>query len=111
MLRFIARLLGIWLIAAALVSAVVDAAKSIAASTLVATPLGQIWFQVAPGSFTGAENALVNDYSMAWLWTAIAEWVLPAPAWLVFVLLGAVLLRLGRPKRRHRFDEESEFYA
>nr|WP_246206143.1 hypothetical protein [Propylenella binzhouense] len=111
MVRFIARLIGVWLVAAALVAAVVDAAKAIAASALVATPLGQVWFEVAPESLAAAQEAVAVRLGAPWLWQAITAWILSAPAWLVFVLLGALLLRLGRPRRRRGVAEEDELYV
>src|SRR5690606_5071230 len=50
MLRFIARFLGLWLLAGALVALVIDGARTIAASQMVMTPLGGLWRDTSPGS-------------------------------------------------------------
>ena len=48
MIGFIARFVGLWLIAGALVALVIDGTKTIAASHLTVTPLGLAWFALSP---------------------------------------------------------------
>jgi hypothetical protein len=57
MFRFLSRFLGVWLVAAALVAATVDGAKSIAASSLVLTPFGETWGALAAMAQGGAEGS------------------------------------------------------
>ena len=48
MIGFLARFIGLWMIAGALVALVIDGTKTIAASTLTVTPLGQSWYSISP---------------------------------------------------------------
>jgi hypothetical protein len=106
MLRFLARFTGFWLLAAALVAVVIDGAKSIAASDLVATPLGIAWSQLAPSSFDQLRLAIEEQFGQAWLWDLLSGWILSAPVWLIFGLLGLILMLLGRRRRRGSIGEE-----
>ena len=106
MLRFLARFLGFWLVAAALVTAVVDGAKSIAASALVATPLAESWATIvamassgdaaAPGAAEAASGPL--DIALAWLFAA--------PTLLVLAVPGVALLVIGAKRRRYSIGRE-----
>src|SRR3712207_1775174 len=97
MLRFLARFTGIWLIAAALVAGVVDGAKSIAASALVLTSLGESWAGLASLGRGDAETG--DPVSAPWPLDAILTWLLSAPAVAVFAAVGVFLLAAGRRRR------------
>ena len=55
-ISFLARFVGLWLIAGALVALVIDGTKTIAASTLTVTPLGWAWFTLIGGSLMSSEQ-------------------------------------------------------
>ncbi len=103
MIRFLCRFIGLWLIAGALVALVVDATKSIAASRLEITSLGEGWGGVAPASLAALE-AFVHDTietaTGAWIWSPIAEGVLALPTWIVLGALGFLLTWAGQRRRR-----------
>ncbi len=102
MIGFIARFIGLWLIAGALVALVVDGTKTIAASTLTVTPLGTAWFSISPSSLMAAQGFIqqtVEAYVGHWLWDPLIQWILMLPTWLVLGLLGAWLLYAGRKRR------------
>ena len=98
MLRFLARLLGYWLVAAALALAVVDGAKSIAASTVVLTPLSETWATVA--AFGGVDTGTSTPISYGWPADAVLAWLVSAPTVAVLGALGVLLLVAGRKRRR-----------
>ena len=94
MLRFLARFLGYWLVAAALVAAVVDGATSIAASRLVLTPLTGTWATLA---------ALLGSEAAAWPEDAVLALILSAPTVLALAAAGIFLLFAGTRRRRTSF--------
>jgi hypothetical protein len=100
MLRLLARFVGIWLIAAALVAAVIDGAKSIAASALVVTPVAETWASLA--AFAGSPPSEGVETNAPWPLDMALGWLLAMPTVLVLVLLGALLLFAGA-KRRSSF--------
>ena len=104
MLRFISRFLGFWLVAAALVAAVVDGAKSIAASSLVTTSLGETWAIVA--GISGNEPLLSAIANLPWLVAAPINWLLAAPTVAVFGIIGVTLLVLGAKRRPPSLSRE-----
>lgn len=104
MLRFLSRFLGLWLLAGALVALVVDGAKTIAAGAVVTTPLGQLWFSVSPETLNGAQAGIQRNVHPL-LWDPVIQSVLLAPSFVVFGILGALLMLAGRRKREVKLSE------
>jgi hypothetical protein len=102
MISFLSRFVGLWLIAGALVALVIDATRSIAASTVTVTPLGVAWFNISPSSLMLTQEFVqrrVEAYIGHWLWDPIIQWILMMPGWLVLGALGALFAYLGRRRR------------
>lgn len=100
MIRFFFRFLSVVALAVAVILAVVDATRSIAASELVLTPLGTSWFAVSPESLNGAQ-ALVQRYVFPVLWDPIIVTILTLPGFVVFLVLALLFYMIGRrPARR-----------
>lgn len=98
MIRFVLRSLGLWILAAGFVFFVYDGTKSIAGDRLFFTKLGDVWNAVNSTSLLLLQPAIERHVAQ-WLWDPVILSVLTAPAWLVFAVLGAVLMLLGRKKR------------
>ena len=102
MIAFIARFIGLWMIAGALVALVIDGTKTIAASTLTVTPLGQSWYAISPSTLMSAQafvQGTVESYIGHWLWDPLIEGILLLPTWMVLGLVGAGLVYVGRKRR------------
>lgn len=102
MIGFLARFVALWLIAGALVALVIDGAKTIGASALTVTPLGQAWFTLSPSTLMAANKFVqgtVETYIGHWLWDPIIQWILLLPSWAVLGALGGALAYLGRKRR------------
>jgi hypothetical protein len=97
MLRFLARLVGLLLIAAGFVGLIIDGTRSIANSALSFTPLGEIAFRLFPKGFPLIEPA-VTRYVHPWLWDPVLLNFFLLPASVVAFILGAVLLWLARAR-------------
>jgi hypothetical protein len=95
MLRFLARVLGLVLVAAGFVGLVVDATRSVANGTVTFTPLGEFAFAVFPRTFPLIEPA-VTRHVHPWLWDPVLLNFFLLPASIVGFLLGAALLWLGQ---------------
>ena len=104
MLRFASRFLGFWLVAAALVAAVVDGAKSIAASGFVTTSVGETWAAIA--AFGAAEPTTPAPLSAPGLLDMPLQWLLSAPTVAVLGIVGAVFLILGAKRRPPALSRE-----
>jgi hypothetical protein len=103
-LRFICRFLGVWLLAAALVFAVIDGAKTIAAAELVTTPVMESWAMVAGA---GAEEAGGRQPIAApWPLDIAAAWLLVAPTSAALLVIAVILLIVGRRRRPQRLTRE-----
>ena len=102
MIGFLARFVGLWLIAGGLVALVVDAAKSIAGSTLAVTQLGLAWSDFSVSTLISVQQFVQQSIEArvgAWLWDPLITWILMLPTWAVFGGLGFLLTYLGRRRR------------
>lgn len=95
MLRFLARALGLLLVAAGFVGLVIDGTRSIANGELSLTPLGQVAYTLFPTSFPLIEPAVTRHVHPV-LWDPILLNFFLLPAALVAVLLGGLLIWLGQ---------------
>jgi hypothetical protein len=115
MFGFIARFVGLWLWAGAVVAAVYDGTKSLAVSEFVWTPLGQTWYALHPQSLNGLQVVIERHFAEflftslgAWaaeiayfLWDPLTQSLLLAPTWSVLGVLGLFFLWVGRKKMPH----------
>ena len=95
MLRFLARILGLVLLAAGFVGLVIDATKSIANSKVVFTPLGELALTLFPKYFPLIEPA-VTRHVHHFLWDPVLLNFFLLPASVAGFVLGAILMWLGR---------------
>lgn len=105
MFRFLARMIGLVLVAGALVAGIADASRSMAANAIVLTPLGQTWFSLHPASLNLTQVGLERH---VWppLWDPVLLTILEQPTWLPLLVLGAIFLLIGtRSRQRDPFEE------
>ncbi len=103
MIGFFSRFVGLWLIAGALVALVVDATKTIAASTLTVTPVGLAWSSINLASLLSVQRFVqqhVEAYVGHWLWDPLIQSILLLPTWAILGAAGFLLTWLGRRRRR-----------
>src|SRR5262249_6812122 len=98
MIRFVFRFVGLVLLAAGFIFFIYDGAKSLADNVIRVTKVGDVWNQVHSTSLQLLQPAIERHVS-EWLWDPVILSVLTAPACLVFAILGAILMLLGRKKK------------
>jgi len=99
MLSFLLRLIGLFALAIAVIALVVDGTRSIAASSLTLSSLGQTWFSLSRDSLAAAQafvEAQVESHVGAWVWDPVIQFLLTLPTFAVFAALGALLILAGR---------------
>ena len=100
MFRFLFRLLAMIALSVAIIMAVLDATRTIAASRLVLTPLNTSWLTVSPDTLA-ALHAFVADKLHPLVWDPGIVFVLNQPGFAVFGVLAFLLYAIGRrPERR-----------
>jgi ABC-type Fe3+ transport system permease subunit len=62
------------------------------------TKLGDAWYALHPTSLQMLQPA-IERHVAEWLWNPVILSVLTAPACLVFAIVGAILMLLGRKKK------------
>ncbi|MEA1831429.1 PetM family of cytochrome b6f complex subunit 7 [Methylobacterium durans] len=97
MFRFLLRFLGYLLLAGGFVALVYDGARSIANNGLRITPLSDLLFTLFKDR-ASALQATVEGVA-PWLWQVLVLPLTLAPASLLGLGLGAILLWLGQPAR------------
>jgi ABC-type Fe3+ transport system permease subunit len=99
MVRFLARFTGLWLLAGAFVSLVIDGNRSIAAGRVMLTAFGEGWYALNPASLDSTRS-WVEAYLPGWLWNPVILSVLLTPIWIVLAAFGAILVFVGRKRER-----------
>ncbi len=97
----IIRIIGALFILAALAAAGVEVVQWISSGTYKPVTLGGVWYMIHRASLN-ASQAGIQRYVAPWLWDPIITWILVQPAWAITGPPGAVLLWLGRPRKKRR---------
>jgi hypothetical protein len=98
MIRFLLRFLGLWILAAAFIFLVYDGAGWVANGVLNSMQVGTLWASINQNSLLLLQPA-VERHVAGWLWNPVIMTVLEQPVWLVFGIIGVVLILLGRKKK------------
>ena len=100
MFRFLFRLAAMVSLSVAVIMAVLDATRTVAASRLVTTPLKTSWNAVSPETL-GAAESFVREKVQPLLWDTVIDWIVSQPGFAVFAVLAFLLYLVGyRPARR-----------
>ncbi|MEX0346313.1 MAG: hypothetical protein AB3N20_15420 [Rhizobiaceae bacterium] len=104
MIRFLFRLLAMICLCIAVIMAVLDGARSVAASAVVLKPLGVSWFETSPDTLNLAQ-AIIQRYLLPVIWDPFVIWVLNQPGFAVMAVLSLLLYIAGyKRKRRGRIE-------
>jgi len=95
MFRFLFRLLALAALSVAVIFAVLDATRSIAASALVMTPLKTSWVAVSPHTLDAAHDLIQRNVHPL-LWDPVMVRILELPGFVVFAVLAFLLAAIGR---------------
>ena len=98
MIRFLFRLLAMISLSVAVIMAVLDGARSVAASAVSLKPLGISWFETSPDTLNLAQ-ALVQRYLLPVIWDPFMIWVLNQPGFAVMGVLSLLLYIVGHKRK------------
>ncbi|MGB8819045.1 MAG: hypothetical protein WCC66_14100 [Rhizobiaceae bacterium] len=98
-MRFLFRLLALVFLSVAVIAAVVDASRSLAASTLVLTSLGKGWADFAPGSLAALQTFVQGRLPGA-VYDPAFLFLMSMPAAAVLAILAAVSYAIGAKRER-----------
>ena len=100
MFRFLFRVMATFSLAIAVIMAVLDVTRTIAASRLVLTPLGDSWSSVSPATLERTQTFIV-EHAHPLIWNPVVVFILGLPGFVVFGVLAFLLYAIGhRPERR-----------
>ncbi len=94
-MKFLARSLGLLLLAAGFVGLVIDGTRSIVNNEISLVALGGVVDALLSGGTSGLQSRIAQP-SYPWLWDPVFTHLLQVPASLAGFLLGAFLLWLGQ---------------
>ena len=97
MIRFLLRFIGLLSLALAFIFLVYDGTKSIADQRLYVTKVAEVWATLHEASLGQVRPAL--EGLAPWLWDPLASNVLNAPVCVVLLIVGTILVLLGRKRR------------
>lgn len=92
------RLIGWLFLAAAFMSLGWDAVASLDADRIRVNALGEQWYMLDRASLVATQGAI--EGSMPGLWDPVLTTLLRWPGWIVFALIGVLLLLLFRRRKR-----------
>ena len=101
-MRLVFRVLGTWLLALAVILAVIDGTRSLAAGSLVVTPFGDNWRQLNAQSID-VTREFVASRLFGPVLQQVFEAVLSYPGWAVLAVPGLILAAVGRVRTKRRF--------
>lgn len=93
------RLLALISLSVAVICAVVDASRSLAASTLMLTPLLKGWSDFAPASLSWIQ-VHIQQYLPAFVWDPVMVWMLNMPTEAILGALALVFYMIGAKRQR-----------
>jgi hypothetical protein len=99
MIRFLLRTLGLLFLASAFIFLVYDGTRSIAANTLVYSKADEVWSLVHAASLQQLQP-WTEQHAPRWMWDPVVTTILRAPAAVVLGTAGAILILLGRRRRK-----------
>lgn len=99
MFKALLRLLSMVMLAIAVIMAVLDATRSIAASAIVLTPLGDSWAAVSSSTLEAAERT-ISENLPGFFSDPLATGFLNLPGFAVFAGLALLLAIAGRRRER-----------
>ncbi len=104
MIRFLFRLLAMISLGIAVIMAVLDGARSVAASAITLKPLGISWFETSPDTLNLAQ-AIIQRYLLPIIWDPFMIWLLNQPGFAVMGVLSLLLYIVGyKRKPRGRIE-------
>ena len=106
-MRLILRLVGTWLLGLALILLIIDGTKSLGASALVWTPLGDTWSAIHAESLLQLRVFVASRFFGPLLEPAVAT-LLGMPGFLVLAVPGVILAAMGRSRRSRVFVRQDQ---
>jgi hypothetical protein len=98
MIRFLLRFLGLLLLATAFVFGVYDGTKSIANHQFVFVRVSELWADIDQHSLNAVQDWIKGK--APWAWEPYGQWAFGLPTWAVLAVLSAILIMLGRKKKK-----------
>ncbi|NKB52489.1 MAG: hypothetical protein GKR97_09735 [Rhizobiaceae bacterium] len=95
MFHFLFKIVGLFVLALAVVLAVLDITKSITASEMILTSLASSWVAISEKSLESTHE-LVLTWSHPYVWDPVLLNLLKLPSWLIFFLVAMILLKFGQ---------------
>ncbi len=106
-MRLIFRLVGTWLLGLALILAIIDGTKSLAANALVTTSLGETWGALHAPSLAATRDFVTSRFFSSVLEPIVAV-LLATPAFLILAVPGIMLAVAGRSRRMRVFVRQDQ---
>jgi ABC-type phosphate transport system permease subunit len=102
MIRFLFRFIGLWLLAGAFVALVIDGTRSVSASQMLFSPLGDAWALIAPANLASVQKVLAGG-----VYETLLKLLLAVPFFAALAALGLLFLLIGRRKSENRIGYSS----
>jgi len=102
MIRFLFRFIGLWLLAGAFVSLVIDGTRSVSASRPLFTPVRDAWALLDPVSLAALQKQVAGGSFEGFIAALLAM-----PFFVLLALIGLLFLLIGRRRHSNRIGYSS----
>jgi hypothetical protein len=96
-MRFLLRLASLVALAVAVIAGTIDSIQSVAASSVVITPMGAAWQDLNASSLDALQSS-ISYYIHPRFYTLAFQWLMTQPAFAVFLVLSLLLWMAGYKK-------------
>jgi hypothetical protein len=96
-MRFLLRFASLVALVVAVIAGTIDSIQSVAASSVVLTPMGDAWKDVSPSSLATLQS-LISYYIHPRLYDLAVQWLLFQPAFAVFLVISLLLWMIAYKK-------------
>ncbi len=98
MIRFLFRFLSLVALCIAVGAGILDSIASVSASEVMVTPLGIAWLELSPDTLSVVSDTVQRAWGPQ-AWGFAIRWLLPLPAFAVFLALSLMLWMIGYKRR------------
>jgi hypothetical protein len=96
-MRFLLRFASLVALVVAVIAGTIDSIQSVAASSVVLTPMGDAWKDVSPGSLASLQS-LISFYIHPRFYDFAMQWLLLQPAFAIFLVISLLLWMIAYKK-------------
>jgi len=103
-MKFLLRILGTWFLGLSLILLIIDSTKTLATRNWTTTSFAETWHHFHAASWQSVQHAIL-DFVAPVSGQTYAQHFLDWPGWVIFGILGIVMILIGRRRAGRSYIE------